>query len=153
MKSEGVAVTEGGMICMEPDAVKVLEIIKGSKRFSDPLSDPCGYYIWTVPQLIMEGRKEAVLQFYQEKLRYASIQADAIIQNAFQPVFYEFYGVDRTVIESPEDMCRQLIFDSFVLVTEHKTINACLSNDVFMFGHYIESCWDYDWNLMYSQIC
>ena len=30
---------------------------------------------------------------------------------------------------------------------------SILSSEVFMFGHYIEFCWDYDWNLMYCEIC
>ena len=93
------------------------------------------------------------MQFYLQKLKYAVTFTDSLIENAFQSEFYEFYGVNHDKVKSSEEMCQRLIFDSFVLMTEKRTINACLSSEVFMLGHYIEFCWDYDWNLMYWEIC
>ena len=139
--------------CIEPDTSIIQEIVNDSKRFISPLHEPCGYDIFTTSRQTVDRWHEDILQFYLEKLRYAVTYADSIIQQAFQTDFYEFYGVDRTVVKSPEEMCSQLIFDSFVLVEERKMITASLSNEKFMFGHYISCCWDYDWNLESWSIC
>ena len=144
---------DGRRVCIEPDASKVQEIVKGSERFISPMHEPYGYSIFTTSRQTVDGLHEDILQFYLKKLRYAVTFADTIIKQAFRKDFYEFYGVDRTVVKSPEEMCSQLIFDSFVLVEERKMITACLSNEKFMFGHYISCCWDYDWNIESISIC
>ena len=151
--AESRTAVDGSDIIIDLDVLKVLELVKDCKRFASPFNDPYGYYIWVTPRKTVDGRNEGLVRFYLQKLKYAVTFADSLIQNAFQPEFYEFYGVNHAMVKSPEDMCQQLIFDSFVLISEKRTINACLSNEVFMFGHYIEFCWDYDWNLMYWDIC
>lgn len=148
---ESMAVAD--RVNIELDNKKILEIVRDSKRFVSPFSDWSGYCILATPRQTVDGRNEGLVQFYLQKLKYAVTFADSLIENAFQSEFYEFYGVNRDLVKSPEDMCQQLIFDSFVLMSEKRTINACLSSEVFMFGHYIEFCWDYDWNLMYCEIC
>lgn len=144
---------DGDRACIEPDASIIQEILKDSKRFIGPMREPYGYDIFTISQQTVDGWHEDILQFYLDKLRYAVTNADTIIQHAFRKDFYEFYGVDRTVVKSPEEMCSQLIFDSFVLVEERKMITASLTSEKFMFGHYISCCWDYNWNLESISIC
>lgn len=133
-----------------PDALDIQRIVKESERFA---KEPDNYYIWMEQCQTGDVGQEDIMRFYLGKLQYAVTYADVLIQNAFQSDFYEFYGVNQDVVKSPEDMCKQLVFDSFVLAPEQRTIGACLSNDAFMFGHFIEFCWDYDWNLEYWRIC
>ena len=132
---------------MDMDLYKVNEIIKSNYRFISPFNDPCSYYIVADNEI-----DEKIMQLYWEKLKYAEKNIDQLIQQGFDNSFYEFYGVNHRTVKSPADMCRRLIVESFVLY-DNNTIGCCLSNDAFMFGHYIEYEWDCDWNLIYSCIC
>ena len=136
---------------MDVDVYKVSEIIEGNHRFISPFSEPCGYYI------VEHGRhidKEAI-ELYWEQLKYAEKNIDRLVEQGFHPSFYEFYGVNKRMVESSADMCRRLIIESFVLLLQDNTftVGCCLSNSEFMFGHYIDCEWDCDWNLINSYIC
>ena len=136
---------------MDMDVYKVSEIIEGNHRFISPFNEPCGYYI------AEHGRdidKEAI-ELYWEQLKYAEKNIDRLVEQGFHSSFYEFYGVNKRLVESSADMCRRLIIESFVLLLQDNTftVGCCLSNSEFMFGHYIECEWDCDWNLINSYIC
>ena len=128
----------------------VREITKGSRRFAGPFAEPNGYSIVEaedeVALLAARGR-------YLDRLRYAVANADALIAGAFRREFYDFYGVDRDKVHSPEEMCRGLVFDSFVLDARNGSAGACLTNSSFLFGHFIECWWDGDWRLRSVCIC
>ena len=137
------------MDSIDMDAYKVNEIIKNNHRFISPFNDPYGYYIW------IDGNvNENIIELYWKQLEYAERNIDRLIQQAFNFSFYEFYGVNQKIVKSPADMCQRLIIESFVLFQgDDTTISCCLSNDEFMFGHYIEFKWDCGWNLIDSYIC
>lgn len=120
------------------DRGAILSIIGENPRFSADLS---GY------DIIGESVSEDDKHLYFEKLRYAVKNADSLIAEAFNPKFYDFYGVDKSRTDSPDNMCGRLIFESFVLVPERGTIECCVSNPEFMPGHFIELVWNLDWNL------
>ena len=128
----------------------VREITKGSRRFAGPFAEPNGYSIVEaedeVALLAARGR-------YLDWLRYAVANADALIAGAFRREFYDFYGVDRDKVHSPEEMCRGLVFDSFVLDARNGSAGACLTNGRFLFGHFIECWWDGDWRLRSVWLC
>ena len=128
----------------------VREITKGSGRFAGPFAEPNGYSIVEaedeVALLAARGR-------YLDRLRYAVANADALIAGAFRREFYDFYGVDRDKVHSPEEMCRGLVFYSFVLDARNGSAGACLTNSRFLFGHLIECWWDGDWRLRSVCIC
>ena len=128
----------------------VREITGGSGRFADPFAEPNGYSI-------VEAEDEAALLAargrYLDRLRYAVANADALVTGAFRREFYDFYGVDRAKVCSPEEMCRGLVFDSFVLDARDGSVGACLTNSRFLFGHFIECWWDGDWRLRSVCIC
>ena len=81
------------------------------------------------------------IQKYWEKLKYMSKNIDILIQQAFKSEFYDFYGVNQDLITSSDEMCQQLIVDSFVLYTNDYSIGCYLSNSQFMFGHFIDCLW------------
>lgn len=137
---------------MEPDILTIRNIVGENERFINSCKEPGNFWIMADPDKTDDERKTEHLRLYLEKLEYVSKYADTLIQNAFQPEWYEFYGVNRDAVRSPEDMCRRLIFDSFMLESERGNLSAYLSNDDFMFGHYIELVWDYDWNLLYWEM-
>ncbi len=135
---------------MDMSASKVKDIIGDCPRFCSPDCEPYGYYI------VSEENKrirDTSIQKYWEKLKHMSEHADLLIQQAFQPEFYEFFGVSQNMIASSEEMCHQLIIDSFVLYTKDDSIGCYLSNSQFMFGHFIDCLWRDDWDLIYSSIC
>lgn len=138
---------------MDIDMNKILGIIGNNAKFTSPFNEPHGYYICAEEAGSNLKIDEEAIELYLQKLSYASKNADTLIQQAFQPDFYHFYGVDREKLNSSDDMCSQLIFDSFVLFVKDRRIGVCLSNDNFMRGHLIECCWDEHWNLIYSRIC
>ena len=125
----------------------VSKIVGDSGKFPDPLKDSFGYYIFTDGQ----AGKEDILLYYK-KLKYAVENAERLITEGFRDEFFGFYGVDRKAVCSPKEMCGRLAFDSFVLIPEKGTIECCVSNPDFMFGHFIEYVWDYDWNLQSVRI-
>ena len=104
----------------------VREITKGSRRFAGPFAEPNGYSI-------VEAEDEVALLAARGR--------------------YDFYGVDRDKVHSPEEMCRGLVFDSFVLDARNGSAGACLTNSRFLFGHFIECWWDGDWRLRSVCIC
>ena len=132
------------------DPQMVQEVLGGHKSFSDPFAGVPGYSI-----LLEEGTaaEAALVVLYLDKLREAVKNADALIRGAFRPEFFEFYGIDRKAVGSPDEMCRRLIFDSFILDTRNEMIGACLSSEEFMFGHFIECWWDGSWKVMTLGIC
>ena len=136
---------------MDMDVFKVSEIIGDNNRFISPFNEPCGYYIVECGGHI----DEKAIELYWEQLKYAEKNIDRLVEQGFLHSFYEFYGVNKRLVESSADMCRRLIIESFVLLLQDNTIKVgcCLSNSEFMFGHYIECEWDCDWNLIYSDIC
>lgn len=122
---------------------EILWIIGENPRFS---ADSEGY------DIIGESVSEDDKRLYLDKLLYAAENADSLISSGFDAEFYDFYGVDKSRVSSPEEMCERLIFESFVMVLERRTIECCVSNREFMPGHFIELVWDYDWNLQSAWI-
>ena len=135
---------------MEMNAPKVKDIIGDNPRFHFDENEPYGYYICSEENQTI--RDTSILKYW-EKLKYMSENADFLIQQAFQASFYDFYGVNRKFIASSEEMCQQLIVDSFVLYAHDDSIGCCLSNSRYMFGHFIECLWNVHWALIYSTIC
>lgn len=136
---------------MDVDILSVRKIIGNNKRFISPDNEPYGYYIWTT------GEDESIIDkskitLYLQKLQYAADHADALIRTVFQEAFYYFYGIDKDAVKSPEQMSSELIFESFVLSLDDNVIGAYLSNERFMYGHFIDCQWDMQWNLLHSWI-
>lgn len=129
--------------CMKSDYKLIMRIIGGNPRFS---TDSEGY------DIIGDGVSEDYKRLYLDKLRYAAENADSLISSGFDAGFYDFYGVDKSRVSSPEEMRERLIFESFVMVLERRTIECCISNKEFMAGHFIELVWDLDWNLQSAWI-
>lgn len=127
----------------------ISEIIGDCCRFVNP------YYEVLDPYTILNdiGRLDEdfdieIINRYYERLRYAVSNADGLIKNAFDDSFYDAYFVNKDIVKSPDQMCSELIFDSFVMYSDHQTIGACLTNNLFMFGHFIDVTWDSDWNII-----
>lgn len=138
------------MEIMDMNACKVNDIIGNDQRFASPFSEPYGYCICAGEN---ENISDISIQKYWEKLIYMSENMDLLIQQAFKPEFYDFNGVDKNRIGSPDKMCRQLVVDSFVLYVKDHKAGCCLSNPQFMFGHFIDCLWSDSWELIYSYIC
>lgn len=134
-------------IFMDMDDHKVSEIIKNNQRFISPFNNLSSYCI-----VAFDNIDEKLIELYWNQLKYAEKNIDQFIKRGFHISFYEFYGVNRNIVKSPTDMCQRLLIESFILMHQN-TIGCCLSNDEFMFGHFIEYKWDCDWNLIYSSIC
>lgn len=128
---------------MDLNAEAVSCIIGNNRRFISPFEDFSAYYIACENTEITAELEE----LYFEKLRYAVNNADKILKQAFSEELFDFYGVDKSKVRSPEEMLSGLIFDSFVLQPRQKIIESCVSNPKFMFGHFIELIWDYEWKL------
>ena len=145
-----MVITMETMKTIDMNADQVNEIIGDSQRFASPFSEPYGYYIWTEEN---ESISPTSIQEYWDKLKYMSENIDLLIQQAFESEFYDFYGVNQSIVKSSDQMCQQLVVDSFVLNTNDHTIGCYLSNTQFMFGHFIDCLWSDSWNLIYSYIC
>lgn len=130
--------------CMLLNKNKISEIIGESKRFCSPYDEPESYYIVGGE---IEKIDNQLINLYYEKLAYAVCNADDLIESTFDNNFYNFYGVNRNIVKSPNEMSSQLYFDSFVLDVEHNSIVACLSNNRFMSGHFIEVWWNRNWKI------
>ena len=130
----------------------ILDIIGKNKRFRNPYDEPQGYYIIDSVGMSNEDFDIELINLYYEKLQYAVYHADDLVQSAFDDRFYDFYGVDRTLVNSSAQMCSELYFDSFVMTSEDQIISSCLSNERFMFGHFIEVSWDSNWEIRYVWI-
>ena len=126
---------------MDVDAIRVFKIIAQNSRFSSPFSEPYGYYIWTEHK----AADESVVELYLDKLTYAANNVDRLIHQALLEL--------TPVKDLPENSGQRLVFDSFVLEPERKEISCCLTNLDFMFGHFIECRWDYEWNLLSVWYC
>lgn len=144
-------------IFMDIDRNSIYKIVGNHHRFISPFSEPYGYYIFTMNPQEEALMNEDLIAFYLNKLQYAVLNADFLIKQAFHISYYEFiknhHKKDLVIPPTPDDMCQQLIVDSFVLCPEQKEIGSALSNAHFMFGHYIDCRWDYDWNFISSFIC
>ena len=136
---------------MNIDANAVWEIIRDSSRFVSPFSEPSGYYLVTNDD--SKTFSDAEIGEYLRKLEYMAKNIDALLQQAFDPSFYEFYGVNRSRISSSAEMCERLTVDSFVFNISDRTISCCLTNPQFMSGHYIECVWNGTWELLSAEIC
>lgn len=123
----------------------ISKIIGESKRFCSPYDNPESYYIVGDDK---EKSDSQLINLYYEKLGYAVCNADYLIESAFDNDFYNFYGVNRNIVQSPNEMSSNLYFDSFVLDLKDNSIGTCLSNNRFMFGHFIEVRWDRDWKII-----
>ncbi len=136
---------------MNINALEAHQIIGDCPRFASPFREPCGYYIFSAGNDRSFG--EGLTQEYLRRLTYFKENADSLIRQAFSPEFFNFYGVDRALISSPEEMCRQLTVDSFALNADDNTVACCLTSSRFMAGHYIECVWNDVWELTDSGIC
>lgn len=132
---------------MDMDVYKINKIVKNNHRFISPFKDISSYFI-----VAQSDINKTMIQLFWKQLKYAEKNINLLIQQGFNNSFYEFYGVNKKLVKSPIDMCQRLIVKSFVLFYQD-AIGCCLSNDEFMFGHYIEYKWDCEWNLIYSCIC
>lgn len=138
------------METLDMNADRVKDIIGDNQRFSPSFREPYGYYICTADN---EAIINTSIQKYWQKLKYMSENIDVLIQQAYIPEFFDFYGVDHDAVTSADKMCQQLVVDSFVLFVNDDTIGCCLSNSQFMFGHFIDCRWNDRWNLIDSCIC
>ncbi|MBQ5331983.1 MAG: hypothetical protein J6K92_01790 [Oscillospiraceae bacterium] len=123
----------------------ISKIIGESKRFCSPYDTPESYYFICDDE---EKTDSQLINLYYDKLKYAVSNADKLIEGAFDNEFYNFYGVNRNIVKSPDEMCSELYFDSFVLDIKDNSIGTCLSNSRFMFGHFIEVWWDSEWKMI-----
>ncbi len=133
---------------IDMDRYKVSEIIGNSRRFVNPFDEPCPYYICSQEEI-----RDIPAELYWDKLKYMVHNVETIIYQAFTPSYFDFYGVNKKVVSTPEMMYHQLVIDSFVLYLDDKKIGSYLSNGQFMLGHYIECLWNERWELLYSTIC
>ncbi len=133
---------------VSPQAVQ--PVLGEHGRFASPFAEPNGYSI-----LAEEGTPvtETAVALYLDKLREAVKNADALIRGAFRSEFFGFYGINRKAVGSQEEMCSRLVFDSFILDLSNASVGACLSNSEFLFGHFIECWWDWDWKVLSLTLC
>ncbi len=68
------------------------------------------------------------------------------MNEAFREEFYDFFGVDKNTVASPEQMKSELVFDSFTMDMDDMSISVYFSNEDFMSCHFIDARWDADWN-------
>ena len=130
---------------MELDKDIINEIIRDDRRFLSAYSDPEPYFMYSRKEYT-EDHDEKIIDIYYEKLRYAVQNTEKLVNEAFREEFYDFYGVNKNAVISPEQMKFRLVFDSFTMDTDDMTIAVYFSNESFMFGHFIEAHWDADWN-------
>ena len=126
-------------------------IIRNNSRFLSAYSEPEPYFIYNIKKYT-EDFDEEVINLYYKKLRYAVDNSERLVNEMFRDEFYDFYGIDRNVVSSPEQMRSELIFDSFTMDVNDKSVGVYFSNERFMFGHFIDVCWDADWNFLWCWI-
>lgn len=125
------------------------EIIKKNKKFISAYSVPEAYYVFSLNELTeLSSYDEEIINLYYEKLRYAVKYSNKLIQEAFKDDFFNFYGIDRNAVKTPE-----LMFDSFTMDYDDKSVYANLSNNYYMLGHFIQVHWDDNWNIESVLIC
>ena len=138
---------------MKLDIDIINEIIGNNIRFFNPYDETAFYAILDNKYSTINYDFDVeIINRYYEKLKYAVVHVDELIKNAFNDSFYDAYFVNKKVVKSPVQMCSKLIFDSFVMYPDYQTIGACLSNKLFMFGHFIDVTWDGDWNMISAWI-
>ncbi len=86
-----------------------------------------------------EDFEEKIIDIYYDKLRYAVQNAEKLVNEMFREEFYDFYGVDKNAVSSPEQMKTELVFDSFTMDIDDMSIAVYFSNKSFMFGHFIDA--------------
>ena len=130
---------------MELNKDTINEIIRDNCRFLSAYSDPEPYFMYS-RKVYTRDYDEKIIGIYYEKLRYAVQNTEKLVNEAFREEFYDFYGVNKNAVTSPEKMKSELFFDSFTMDTDDMSIAVYFSNKDFMFGHFIEAHWDADWN-------
>lgn len=121
------------------------EIIQDNRRFLSAYSDPDPYFMYTRKGYTEDFDKK-IIDIYYEKLRFAVQNAEKLVNEMFREEFYDFYGVDKNAVSSPEQMRSELIFDSFTMDVDDLSVAVYFSNERFMQGHFIDARWDADWN-------
>ena len=134
---------------MELDQDKIKDIVKGNNRFLSAYSDPEPYFMYSFKKKIPDRE---LTEYYYDKLRYAVQNSEDLIKDMFRDEFYDFYGVKKTAVHSHEEMRDGLIFESFTVDMDDRSVAVYFSNPEFMFGHFIEVHWDKDWNLVFYWI-
>ena len=137
---------------MELNMDIISEIIKGNNRFISAYSDPEPYFMYSRQNHSNKSFDAEIIEYYYDKLRYAVQNAITLIEEAFREEYFDFYGVNKTAVSSPKQMCSNLIFESFTLDIDDMSVGAYLSNKHFMPGHFIEAHWDSEWKLSYVWI-
>lgn len=132
---------------MNIDRNIIHNIISGNGRFVSVFEDPDPYYLYSSLKPSRCDFEEKDIALFYEKLKYAVSNYDKLILGMFRSDFYEFYGVNRNMISTPEQMRDNLIFDSFTMDTDRESVGVCFTNKKIMPGHFIEVHWDKDWNL------
>ncbi len=130
---------------MKLDKDHINSIIHGNSRFLSAYSDPAPYFMYTRKGYTEDFEKK-IIDIYYDKLRYAVQNAEKLVNEMFREEFYDFYGVDKNAVSSPEQMKSELVFDSFTMDIDDMSIAVYFSNKSFMFGHFIDARWDADWN-------
>ena len=130
---------------MKLDKDHINSIIHGNSRFLSAYSDPDPYFMYT-RKGYTEDFEEKIIDIYYDKLRYAVQNAEKLVNEMFREEFYDFYGVDKNAVSSPEQMRSELVFDSFTMDIDDMSIAVYFSNKRFMLGHFIDARWDADWN-------
>ena len=130
---------------MKLDKDHINSIIHGNSRFLSAYSDPDPYFMYTLKGYTEDFEKK-IIDIYYDKLRYAVQNAEKLVNEMFREEFYDFYGVDKNAVSSPEQMRSELVFDSFTMDIDDMSIAVYFSNKRFMCGHFIDARWDADWN-------
>lgn len=130
---------------MKLDKDHINSIIHGNSRFLSAYSDPDPYFMYTRKGYTEDFEKK-IIDIYYDKLRYAVQNAEKLVNEMFREEFYDFYGVDKNAVSSPEQMKSELLFDSFTMDIDDMSIAVYFSNKSFMLGHFIDARWDADWN-------
>ena len=112
---------------MKLDKDHINSIIHGNSRFLSAYSDPDPYFMYT-RKGYTEDFEEKIIDIYYDKLRYAVQNAEKLVNEMFREEFYDYYGVDKNAISSPEQMRSELVFDSFTMDIDDMSIAVYFSN-------------------------
>ncbi len=97
---------------MKLDKDHINSIIHGNSRFFLDLFRS-GSLLYVYCKGYTEDFEEKIIDIYYDKLRYAVQNAEKLVNEMFREEFYDFYGVDKNAVSSPEQMKTELVFDSF----------------------------------------
>ena len=106
---------------MELNKDIINEIIRDNRRFLSAYSDPEPYFMYSRKGYTCEYDQK-IIDIYYDKLRYAVQNAEKLVSEAFREEFYDFYGVDKNAVVSPEQMKSELVFDSFTMDMDDMSI-------------------------------